>query len=755
MKIAFIDIRNFRKLKNCRIELSDEKTVFVGANNSGKTSAMDALIQFLGEKGKKITTNEFTLSNWKSINQIAENWINPKAGQTPDLSAELWYKLVPSLDVWLDIDVKEIQYISDIIPTIKWRGGELGIRLMYEPENTEELYKSYKVAYESAKTTASGHASLELWPKSMRDFLDKKQILNKQFKMNAYILDPLKAGNSHSQDLPANAEPLEHYPFNDLFKIDMISAQRGFSDPNSENEAEDSKSLSVQLRKYYEKHLNPSELPDKKDLDALESIENARKEFDIRLMESFEISIGELEDLNYPGISDPKIHMASKFDPVEGLKHDAAIQFEFTHDESQPIDISMCLPEKYNGLGYQNLISMVFNLIRFRDEWMKVGKLGKRPTESEQIVPIHLVLIEEPEAHLHAQVQQVFVKKSYSVLRKHPDLGDKIDFTTQLVISTHSSHIAHEIDFVSLRYFKRIPATIKGDVPCSEVINLSTVFGDESNTSKFSTRYLKTTHCDLFFADAVILIEGPAEKMLVPYFIKNGFEKLNRCYVSILEIGGSHAHRLEPLIETLGIFTLVVTDIDSVEKKEEKNEETGKIKTTYPKVLPERGRGYLTGNDTLKTWIPQIKKLDDLFEAKESKKIKDGFIRVAYQTEIDLKFNGKDVKAIPYTFEDALVLSNLDYFGPLNDVKGLIKKMSSALKLSTINDACDKMYNALTENSKKAEMALELLFRSDPGELNTPSYIAEGLQWLEDELTKNNVDYLIEEADSQEGKENE
>ena len=47
MRIAFVDIRNFRKLKQCHIDFSNETTVFVGANNSGKTSAMDALGKFL------------------------------------------------------------------------------------------------------------------------------------------------------------------------------------------------------------------------------------------------------------------------------------------------------------------------------------------------------------------------------------------------------------------------------------------------------------------------------------------------------------------------------------------------------------------------------------------------------------------------------------------------------------------------------------------------------------------------------------
>ena len=179
------------------------------------------------------------------------------------------------------------------------------------------------------------------------------------------------------------------------------------------------------------------------------------------------------------------------------------------------------LPEKYNGLGYQNLISMVFNLMRFRDDWMQVGKveiMQEGEAESSFFEPIHLVLIEEPEAHLHAQVQQVFIRKAYGVLRNHPELGNDKNFSTQLVVSTHSSHIAHEIDFSSLRYFRRMKPEKEEIIPCAQVINLSDTFGSGDETSKFTARYLKTTHCDLFFADAAILIEVSVE---------NGLENFN------------------------------------------------------------------------------------------------------------------------------------------------------------------------------------------------------------------------------------
>ena len=47
MRVTSILVQNFRKLLECHIDISEETTLFVGANNSGKTSAMDALAKSL------------------------------------------------------------------------------------------------------------------------------------------------------------------------------------------------------------------------------------------------------------------------------------------------------------------------------------------------------------------------------------------------------------------------------------------------------------------------------------------------------------------------------------------------------------------------------------------------------------------------------------------------------------------------------------------------------------------------------------
>jgi predicted ATP-dependent endonuclease of OLD family len=76
MNISFITIKNFRKLKDVRINFSNETTLFVGANNSGKTSAMDVLRKFLVKgDGNGFIFNDFTVSNRSTINRIGEAWV--------------------------------------------------------------------------------------------------------------------------------------------------------------------------------------------------------------------------------------------------------------------------------------------------------------------------------------------------------------------------------------------------------------------------------------------------------------------------------------------------------------------------------------------------------------------------------------------------------------------------------------------------------------------------------------------------------
>jgi predicted ATP-dependent endonuclease of OLD family len=636
MHISFIEIQNFRKLKSVRLDFSDRITLCVGANNSGKTSAMVALGHFLINP-KRFTTNDFTLSDWRIFNDIGAQW--EKRDLTGDERAAITEleSVLPTLDLWMEVNDSQIHYARELLPSLDWKGEQLGVRLRFEPKSVPELAKAYVAARQVAiatkeaasKAGPSGASfAVRLWPHDMRAFLERK--LHSHFELRYYLLDPTQVrapvnGMARPQSLPSGSEPLERNPLRGLIRIDEISAQRGLGDSSgdrSDQEAtdgrqtRDKKRLSEQLKTYYAKHLDPSEFAEPEDVQALQAIDNAQEAYNLRLETGFAAAIEELQDLNYPGVFNPKLKIATRLRPTDGLNHNAAVQYDLLPAPVGAGATRMMLPEEYNGLGYQNLISMVFKLMSFRDAWMRVGKASKAAIEDETdrfVPPLHLVIVEEPEAYLHAQVQQVFVKKAYDVLRKRPELKvkrpdgtstDQPNLRTQLIVSTHSSHVAHECDFAWLRYFRRQPMRAQ-QVPTSVVINLSQVFGTEDDTHKFVKRYLRATHCDLFFADAAILVEGSAERMLVPHFIRHHYEKLHCFYVTLLEIDGGHAHTLRELIEHLGLITLIITDLDSVEP-------TGRHKATPAK----RGDGLLTSNATLKSWHPCETSLDKLLDIK-------------------------------------------------------------------------------------------------------------------------------------------
>jgi predicted ATP-dependent endonuclease of OLD family len=749
--IDFVEVTNFRKLLAVRIDIAERTTVFVGANNSGKTSAMVALRHFLVDHGN-FSINDFTLSHWAAIDGVGKAWEAEADGS--EAPAFDWGLVVPSLDVWLSVPDHQIHFVQKILPTLDWDGSAIGVRLRFEPKNLEDFKRDYLAARTSVKAVMAaaetaaeeGANPFSLWPKSMIEFLSRR--LRVVFEVKAYLLDPEKLknpsdGEASPQPLPDGSEPLGEDPFKGLIRIDEISAQRGLGltvpradreDGQGEEAPRLGKKLSTQLRGYYAQHLDPFDQPEEKDLKALQAIHSARVAFGEQLSKSFEIAIKELESIGYPGLTDPKLSLAADLRPLDALKHGSAVHYEVPTHLSE-VGFVNRLPEDSNGLGYQNLVSMVFALMSFRDKWMLVGKAEKKQsTEASMIPPLHLVLVEEPEAHLHAQVQQVFISHAYSILRGNPSLGESNELRTQMIVSTHSSHIAHEADFASLRYFRRMPINlVKGSVPISRVVCLSRTFGDDEETKRFVKRYLKITHCDLFFADGAILVEGPAERIIVPHIVRDRepYEYLTRCYITWLEIGGSHAHRLKALLADLGLNTLVITDLDA--------------KTAAnANVVPKRDAGLLTRNHTIKTWVPKESSLDAILDVKPESLIlldKSGVgVRVAYQQPVKVTFGADtDEEAIANTFEDSLVYRNINFFRALEGF-GLAKKIRDALgSCANLSELASKLHDALSDGDK-AELAMTLLESPELEDLVLPDYIDAGLHWLIGQLKRKEDD---------------
>ena len=130
MRIDFIEILNFRRLAAVRIDFSENTTLFVGANNSGKTSAITSLRYFLIQQNA-FSVYDIPLALWKKIDEIGDAFENSEIEELP----HKWKKILPALDVWLNVSGNEIHHVAHLIPTLDWSPDKgIGVRLQLEPK---------------------------------------------------------------------------------------------------------------------------------------------------------------------------------------------------------------------------------------------------------------------------------------------------------------------------------------------------------------------------------------------------------------------------------------------------------------------------------------------------------------------------------------------------------------------------------------------------------------------------------------------
>lgn len=722
MKISSFVLKNYRRLANVTLELGEKRTVLVGANNSGKTSCVGALFVFL-KCPDSMKIRDISKQHWKKIKQLGEQI--EKKFPTSDEAQEhskLLASLLPVLDIKIVAGANEAYKVRDILPDLEWRGGALYVRITYETVDISRMCHEFC----DARSVVSKHkGSVSLWPKDLYDFLDKGRNFSKFIKQQHYILshqEPATGVGEFGGDI---LQPLKSEVLKKLIRVDVISEQRGLgAEDNADQKGlySEKQRLNNLLRSYYDHILNPEEFPEAEDLAVLGQQQSLELDFTKRLNAQFKSPLKELESMGYPGIGgNPTVEISAKISGTDALHKSSSVQYRFDKNEDE------FLPESYLGLGYQNLIYLTFRLLEFRDKWMRVGKSAfSGKGNEEQIEPIHLVLIEEPEVNLHAQVQRVFVSKAYNTLRNHPSLraaGTKEDiseYQTQLVISTHSSHIINDIDFKDLRYFRRNDADPELTMSYTSIANMSDLFSKPREELLFVKKHLKLTHCDIFFADAVIFLEGQAESLLVPEFISKQFPNLSNRYISMLEISGAHTHKYRELVEQLGVTTLVLTDIDSVS-------EAGLS------CSPQIGCGQKTSNETLKKWHPKKEIIDELVALKEAdhQTIRNRApVHIAYQKPTQM--SGQNV--LSRTFEDALILANLenDFF--------LAKEPIKAAKIA-FEDGSKSLSESLyqyVQGLKKGDFAFGCLFYlagKEGSSFNPPGYIRDGLTWLESHLS--------------------
>lgn len=169
---------------------------------------------------------------------------------------------------------------------------------------------------------------------------------------------------------------------------------------------------------------------------------------------------------------------------------------------------------------------------------------------------INILLIEEPEAHLHPQLQKILFAK----------LNDLT--TTQVFMTSHSTHIASDCDYKNLNIlYRNIDKKVCSFSPFKEGL-LST------RETLLLKRYLDATRSEIFFSSAIIYVEGVGEQFIIPSIALKVYGlNLTEHNISIIPI---HSRYFDPYLKLvqnnnleIPVAAIIDGDNDELEEGEE------------------------------------------------------------------------------------------------------------------------------------------------------------------------------------------
>lgn len=729
MKIESIYINNFRLLKDFKLDLEDSLSLVLGKNNTGKTSILTCLDKFINSSDKKkITAEDFNIIYKKELERLVND--------NNELNEETYNKNIYGIRLRLVIAYDEsddTSNISDLMMDLESDHNKiiLGYEYSLHYKNYKQIRQDFK-QFKRLEITKFINSRIKNKRKTgneknlyiqkgfhyfLKNYLEK--YFNFRWKSIEYDYINSKIIENNFNDLEVNKIKSN---LNDILHFKYISAKRNVA--NKENE----KTLSTQTSEIYERSEKNNE-----DEEKIQNFKAIIEDTDVVLDNVYKGLFNDITEKvrQFGGIKKDEsvIKVISSLQRRELLKGNTTVIYK--HDDSE-------FPEHYNGLGYMNLISMIFEIEILLHEFRK----GKNEKPSD----INLLFIEEPEAHTHPQMQYVFIERITELLKKGFKIEGERHQLFQYVISTHSSHIvANCKEFNAIKYLRKEKSN---DVKAKNLKDLEKEYieaGEEQNY-RFLKQYLTLNRAELFFADKAIFIEGDTERILLPAMMKKlDIENIPEEHelpilsqnISIIEVG-AHSHIFEKFIDFIRVKSVIITDIDSYYLQPVLNEDkTPKLYKNGNPVTEEIKR---PANDINVTFTKNhslifFHKMQDinyfkslLFDWKivrrNKKKVwnsnRKGNVILIYQTE-EMGYHAR-------SFEDCFFHINYDFIcNEDNNFSTLTQKWLKQFKN-------DKYAFTLSQNGveSKPSLAIDILLNSSENYSNwqIPAYIKEGLLWL-------------------------
>lgn len=544
LRITKLRIQNFRSLKDTEIDLEHYLTVVVGKNNSGKTSFLLALDRFLGGSlTPKFEFDDFNVDLQTTLPSLIQDEV-----PTPEAFGFCGILLRLFIEYDSDDDLANVgdKVIMDLDPDNRWIVLDFLYHLPYA--GLLDIRKAFS-AHRQKKTEASKA------PKSASDFV--REEFRHHFKIAR-----------RSLRFDHREEAVVEDDFIDLIKenvrVDDIVAFKHINARRSVSNKEKDRGLSTMSARIYKAIATEAD-----DGEAVETFKDALSVTDEELNKIYEQLFGEVIDdvRRFGGLKegDTRLLVMSNLRQSDMLEANTTVKYGHGHGTE-------VLPETYNGLGYLNLIGMIFEIKILLNEFRR--EISAKPAD------INILFIEEPEAHTHPQMQAVFIKNIKQLVGKSILNANGIRRPLQTVVSTHSSHIVAESDFDDIKYFQKSA----GSTNSRNLKDLEKLYAKTGQLGhyKFLKQYLTLNRSPLFFADKAILVEGDTERILLPAMMRKIDQRhdsdayqmgttaplaLLSQNISIVEVG-AHSHIYEIFLDFIGVKTLIITDIDSAKEED-------------------------------------------------------------------------------------------------------------------------------------------------------------------------------------------
>lgn len=249
--------------------------------------------------------------------------------------------------------------------------------------------------------------------------------------------------------------------------------------------------------------------------------------------------ITELEDVD--GLQES---IANRFAAISGPRQDIKLGLGFSPIDASRLhrNIRLLIDDGERGIpdasvGSANLVFLSLKALELEQSTVE----GNRDHT--------LLAIEEPEAHLHPHLQRSVYRHFFE------NLGSAQGDAVSVLLTTHSPHIASVVPLRSVVLLR--DTTDQGSVGSSTAALELSVKEEED-----LGRYLDVTRAEILFARGVLLVEGDAERFLLPVFADAIDVNLDQLGISVCSVGGTHFGTYAKFLTALEIPFAVLTDRD-------------------------------------------------------------------------------------------------------------------------------------------------------------------------------------------------